>query len=110
MEGFRPVARFFMGANTPQGFVGFPEELYSAGEGWQVFLIKGGPGCGKSTLMRSLAHRMEEVGQETEEIRCSSDPRSLDGVIFRATGMPWKRCFRWTGVSARRRWRPIGRP
>ncbi len=83
MEGFRPVARFFMGANTPQGFVGFPEELYSAGEGWQVFLIKGGPGCGKSTLMRSLAHRMAEVGQETEEIRCSSDPRSLDGVIFR---------------------------
>ena len=48
----------------------------------QMLLIKSGPGCGKSTLMKHLAQAAEQQGQRIEKIHCASDPDSLDGVIF----------------------------
>lgn len=71
---------FFMGANTPGGFVGDPAALYDGADGWQAFLIKSGPGTGKSSLMRRVAQRMSEAGHTVEVLICSSDPDSLDGV------------------------------
>lgn len=71
---------FFMGANTPGGFVGDPAALYDGDAGWRAFLIKSGPGTGKSSLMRRVAQRMIEAGHTTEVLICSSDPDSLDGV------------------------------
>ena len=71
---------FFMGANTPGGFVGDPTALYDGAEGWRAFLIKSGPGTGKSSLMRRVAQRMSEAGHTVEVLICSSDPDSLDGV------------------------------
>ena len=37
----------FMGANTPQGFVSFFDELYNPYENCTPYIIKGGPGTGK---------------------------------------------------------------
>ena len=71
---------FFMGANTPGGFVGDPAALYSGEDGWRAYLIKSGPGTGKSSLMRRVAQRMSEAGHTVEVLICSSDPDSLDGV------------------------------
>ncbi|MBO5797021.1 MAG: ATPase, partial [Clostridia bacterium] len=48
------AVRFFLGANTPGGFVGYMPESYAAGEGWRVYIIKSGPGTGKSTFMRRV--------------------------------------------------------
>ena len=47
-----------------------------------MYLIKSGPGCGKSTLMKRLAQAAEQQGQPIEKIHCASDPDSLDGVVF----------------------------
>ena len=73
---------FYMGANTPQGFYSLFDELYSADEGWIAYVIKGGPGTGKSGLMRRIGENLEGRGVETEWISCSADPQSLDAVIF----------------------------
>ncbi len=73
---------YFLGANTPMGFRSMFGQSYSAEEGWQVYIIKGGPGTGKSTLMRTVCRAAEESGIFAEHIHCSSDPDSLDAVIL----------------------------
>jgi hypothetical protein len=72
---------FLLGANTPQGFVSRFEELGDADDGWRLFVIKGGPGSGKSVLMQKLAERLKEKEIAAELIHCSADIDSLDGVI-----------------------------
>lgn len=74
--------KFFLGANTPNGFVSRFDNLYYPEEGWFAYIIKGGPGTGKSTLMKRLAKEANLKNVKTELIYCSSDPSSLDAVIF----------------------------
>lgn len=74
----RESVDFFLGATTPAGFRGYFEQLCQE-PGMQVYLIKSGPGCGKSTLMKKLARLSPGP---VERIHCSSDPDSLDGVVF----------------------------
>ena len=74
---------FFLGATTPAGFKGYFEPLRRE-PGMQMYLIKSGPGCGKSSLMRRVAQAMEEKGASVEYIACSGDPDSLDAVVFPA--------------------------
>ncbi len=74
------IPRFFMGTSTKNGFIGFPKDLYISHPDAHAFLIKSGPGTGKSTLMRSLAAMFRENGELVEEYTCSSDPDSLDGI------------------------------
>ncbi|HIZ55250.1 MAG TPA: hypothetical protein H9671_03480 [Firmicutes bacterium] len=79
------TADFFLGVNSPEGFVTYGDTLVTPQEKRRIFLIKGGPGTGKSTLMRQVAETLEDIENEkglTERIHCSSDPDSLDGVIF----------------------------
>ncbi len=73
---------FFLGANTPEGFYSLFSELYSPEDGWRLYIIKGGPGTGKSTLMKRIAAAADRRGQFSERIYCSSDPESLDAVII----------------------------
>ena len=73
---------FFMGANTPAGFHSLFDGLYDAGDGWRAYVIKGGPGTGKSTLMKKIAAEADARGFYCERIHCSSDPGSLDAVIL----------------------------
>lgn len=71
----------FLGANTPKGFVSFFDELYNPYDDTQAYIIKGGPGTGKSTFMKKAAEEFDQRGLSTERIYCSSDPSSLDGLI-----------------------------
>lgn len=73
---------FFMGANTPEGFYSLFDDLYYPDDGWKIYIIKGGPGTGKSTLMKKLAAEAENKGYFIERIYCSSDPNSLDALII----------------------------
>ena len=74
--------RYFLGANTPTGFVGYTDDLYDCRGGWRAFLIKSGPGTGKNTLMRAVLDAMTAHGEEAQTICCSSDPHSLDAILF----------------------------
>lgn len=71
----------FLGANTPAGFVSFFDELYNPYKSSRALIIKGGPGTGKSTLMKKFAKKCNEKGYDVERVYCSSDPHSLDAVI-----------------------------
>jgi len=73
---------FFLGANTPGGFYSLFDELYEPENGWRLYIIKGGPGTGKSSLMKKIAAEADKRGYFCERIYCSSDPGSLDGVII----------------------------
>ncbi len=76
---------YFAGANTRNGFVSlFPDII---GRSKRVYIIKGTPGCGKSTFMKRVAFLADKKGYETDRIFCSGDPDSLDGVYIRGIGV-----------------------
>lgn len=76
----------FLGANTPKGFVSFFDELYNPYDRADAYIIKGGPGTGKSTFMKKIADKAEGLGLFTERVYCSSDPSSLDAVLVPERG------------------------
>ena len=78
---------YFLGANTPRGFVSLYDGLLGLPGLRRLRILKGGPGCGKSTLMKTLAARAEAAGLRAERILCSSDPDSLDGLLLPELGL-----------------------
>lgn len=76
------MVKYFLGANTANGFYSLFDELYFPEYDGRLFIIKGGPGTGKSSVMKRIATEAENRGYKTERIYCSSDPSSLDGVII----------------------------
>lgn len=77
-------ARFFAAMNTGNGFRSYFEETFGGAE--RRYVIKGGPGTGKSSLMKKVAVLAEERGFTCERYYCSSDPSSLDGLIIKELG------------------------
>lgn len=80
------VFRSFLGALTPYGFTGYFDELSRLDSENRTYIIKGGPGCGKSSMMKRIGEKLEAEGNDIEYIHCSSDPQSLDGVICERLG------------------------
>ena len=78
---------FFLGANTPNGFYSLYDRLYLPDR--HLYIIKGGPGCGKSSFMRKIAAEVSKCGYLTEYIHCSGDPDSLDAVCFPELGVSY---------------------
>lgn len=72
---------FFPGSNTCRGFHGYFQELLPEGDMRRVYIIKGGPGVGKSTLMKRVGAAWEKQGKDVAYYWCSGDPDSLDAVI-----------------------------
>ena len=73
---------FFAAANTEVGFVCYFDELFYSDNIGRRYIIKGGPGTGKSTLMRRIAERARSAGRDVCTFYCSSDTSSLDGIII----------------------------
>lgn len=69
--------RTFLGANSKDGFASlyptFPEDC-------STIVIKGGPGSGKSGVMKKVAAEAVKRGYFVEFCYCSSDAESLDGI------------------------------
>ena len=82
MDEIVNAPRFFLGANTPQGFVSRYDQLGSPHQGWRQYLVKGGPGTGKSTLMKRVARQLDRRCGPIQYIHCSSDVDSLDGFVL----------------------------
>jgi len=72
------IRHLFPGSNTYAGFVGFFEDLRSRAR--RTVILKGGPGVGKSTLMKEVGQHFEAAGQPVSYYHCSGDPDSLDAV------------------------------
>ncbi len=78
---------FFLGANSRSGFYSLYDQLIDRHKENILYIIKGGPGCGKSSFMRRIAKRMAEAGLDLEYILCSGDPASLDALHIPALGV-----------------------
>ena len=78
---------FLAGGNTAQGFCTCFDFILPKERQKRMYYIKGGPGVGKSTLMKRFAKAAEDKGLEVEYFHCSSDPDSLDGVSLPALGV-----------------------
>ncbi len=76
------LKHYFACGNTAKGFQNFFESNLSDLK--KVYILKGGPGTGKSTLMKRIGTQYRNKGYDIEYIHCSSDPDSLDGMIVRS--------------------------
>ncbi|MBO8168922.1 MAG: hypothetical protein H0Z35_07040 [Thermoanaerobacteraceae bacterium] len=75
------LREMFPGGNTTQGFYSFYDYIIGP-EARRIFVIKGGPGVGKSTFMKKVGKEFQEQGFDIEFHWCSSDNNSLDGVVI----------------------------
>ena len=73
---------YFAAANSCDGFYSRFPVLFDphSGEWQKIYIIKGGPGTGKSSFMKRAAEHAEKKGLHVERYYCSADPRSLDGI------------------------------
>lgn len=78
---------FFLGSNSKDGFHSFYDDLTDLKEAKTVYILKGSPGSGKSSIMRRVAKRCEEKGEKVEYYLCSSDPDSLDAITIPSKGV-----------------------
>lgn len=78
--------KFFASSNSYNGFYSLFGDIFKSENFDKIFVIKGGPGTGKSSLIKSVATFAEELGGGTEYYYCSSDTSSLDGCIMRISG------------------------
>lgn len=81
----RPL-HYFAGGNTACGFYSCFEDILPRAERKRMYYLKGGPGVGKSTLMRRVAEAAEKKGLAVTYYHCSSDPDSLDGISLPERG------------------------
>ncbi len=70
--------QYYLGTTSPEGFVTqFSNTIKD--DTFYTYILKGGPGTGKSTLMKKIASNYPE---ESEIYYCSSDTSSLDAVVL----------------------------
>ncbi|MBQ7333671.1 MAG: hypothetical protein IJW38_04910 [Clostridia bacterium] len=76
------IKSYYAAANGYSGFRSYFNEVFNTQKLERLFIIKGGPGTGKSTLMKKILKDFSSKGYPCDAIYCSSDPNSLDGVII----------------------------
>ncbi len=73
--------KYFAAANSYKGFVSYFNDIFNSSDYDRIYVLKGGPGTGKSSFMKKAENYFFDKENETEAIYCSSDPDSLDGII-----------------------------
>ncbi len=81
-NGTTDSPRFFAASNSGCGFVSYFDKVFSRDRFDRVYILKGGPGTGKSSLMKSAEKYAVSQGYKCEVVLCSSDISSYDGVII----------------------------
>ena len=84
MEG--KIRKIFPGANTANGSFNFFDNIIQ-GDINRIFCFKGGPGVGKSSLMKKIAQEFIDRGYDVELHHCPSDPSSLDALLIKKLGV-----------------------
>jgi len=80
---------YFLGANSTNGFYSLCDEITKGDDTRFLYILKGGPGCGKSSFMKTVAKGLEKNGYAIEYIHCSADPNSLDGIFAPELGIAY---------------------
>jgi KaiC/GvpD/RAD55 family RecA-like ATPase len=74
------VRELFASATTPDGFVNYVDSLVRPCA--NVYVVVGGPGTGKSTLLRRLADEAIRRGLDVELFHCSLNADSLEHIVL----------------------------
>ncbi len=72
-------AHYFLGSSSSAGFKTPIKEILNDTDN-TVYILKGTPGSGKSTLMKKISEAFSEIRQDI--YHCSADPDSLDAVYL----------------------------
>lgn len=77
------IQYYFLGENTPNGFkTYFSSEILK--KDYYTYILKGGPGTGKSTLMKKILSAFKD-SEDIDVYRCSSDINSLDALVLKTS-------------------------
>ena len=74
--------KLFPGGNTTQGFFSYFDYIIRP-DANRFFILKGGPGVGKSSFMKKIGNEMLKKGFTIEEHYCSSSNDSLDALVIK---------------------------
>jgi hypothetical protein len=80
--GLGTIRHYFAGGNTARGFYSLYDSNLKGLD--RLFILKGGPGTGKSSLMKKVGEYWNQEGYSIEYLHCSSDNDSIDGVLIPA--------------------------
>lgn len=75
------VRRMFPGGNTSEGFYSLHDNIIDKNRK-MLYILKGMPGGGKSSMMKEIGERALNEGYTVEYHHCPSDPGSIDGVVI----------------------------
>lgn len=81
------IYKFFLGANSPDGFYSLYNRILDPDTASEIYIVKGGPGGGKSSFMQLAGSFLTDAGFTAEHICCPADPDSLDGILFPEIGL-----------------------
>ncbi|MHB8125970.1 MAG: hypothetical protein ACYDEJ_10080 [Desulfitobacteriaceae bacterium] len=74
------VRHYFAEGLTTRGYISLLPDMVS---GWQrIYVLLGGPGTGKSTLIKVLGLEMLDRGHEVDFLRSAREPDSMAGFIL----------------------------
>lgn len=74
------IRNIYAGGNTAKGFHSFFDSVLQGLD--RLYILKGGPGTGKSSLMKAVGETFYKRGFDIEYIHCASDNGSIDGVLI----------------------------
>lgn len=77
------IRHVFPGANTSMGFYSYFRYILPQEEARRIVCLKGGPGTGKSSIMKKLSGYFYDKSYNIEHHHCSSDSESLDAVVIK---------------------------
>lgn len=75
------IRRMFPGALTSSGFFHLHDNIIDEDRN-MLYIIKGMPGGGKSSMMKEIGERAFKKGYDIEYHHCPSDPNSVDGLVI----------------------------
>ena len=73
---------YFAAANSARGFISYYASCFGGEDVRRVYIVKGGPGTGKSRFLGDVANAARAQEYEVSYYYCSSDPLSLDGIVL----------------------------
>ncbi|KNF09388.1 hypothetical protein CLPU_3c01660 [Gottschalkia purinilytica] len=71
--------KMFPGGNTSEGFYSYFNYILGD-DANRIFILKGGPGTGKSSIMKKVAEKLLELEYDIEFFHCASDSESIDAI------------------------------
>ncbi|AKL95850.1 ATpase [Clostridium aceticum] len=81
MENKGRIKSLLPGGNTSLGFFSYFQYVIDLKKANKVYYLKGGPGTGKSSMMKKIGDTLINKGYDIEFHHCSADPDSIDALV-----------------------------